>query len=151
MTEPEQKLTPAQPDDLADSLSFALRHEGRKSQHDSDKLNADIVAKRLVRHLDRAGYVVMKKLPLGGARADSSGVRSAGLKADGLIHRRCPTRLRRAFDPLSGQPRWGSAGSVIASPKTEVAGSHSENGDEQRDEPERPENFLGHSFLPNRP
>jgi hypothetical protein len=67
MTEPEQKqLTPATPDDLADALSFALRHEGRKSQHDSDKLNADIVAKRLVRHLDRAGYVVMKKPPLGG-------------------------------------------------------------------------------------
>ena len=66
MTEPEQKLTPAQPDDLADTLSFALRHEGRKSQHDSDKLNADIVAQRLVRHLDRAGYVVMKKPPLRG-------------------------------------------------------------------------------------
>jgi hypothetical protein len=66
MTEPDPKLTVAEPDDLADTLSFALRHEGRKSQHDSDKLNADIVAKRLVRHLDRAGYVVMKKPPLGG-------------------------------------------------------------------------------------
>ena len=66
MTEPDPKLTLATPDDLADTLSFALRHEGRKSQHDSDKLNADIVAQRLVRHLDRAGYVVMKKPPLGG-------------------------------------------------------------------------------------
>jgi hypothetical protein len=66
MTEPEQKLTPATPDDLANSLSFALRFEGRKSQHDSDRLNADIVAKRLVRYLDKAGYVVMKKPPLGG-------------------------------------------------------------------------------------
>jgi hypothetical protein len=62
----EQKLTPATPEDLANSLSFALRFEGRKSQHDSDKLNADIVAKRLVRYLDKAGYVVMKKPPLGG-------------------------------------------------------------------------------------
>jgi hypothetical protein len=34
----------------------ALRHEGRKSQHDSDRLNADIVAKRLVRHLDRRQF-----------------------------------------------------------------------------------------------
>jgi hypothetical protein len=42
------------------------RIEGRKSQHDSDRLNADIVAKRLVRYLDKAGYVVMKKPPLGG-------------------------------------------------------------------------------------
>ena len=59
MTEPDPKLTPATPDDLAQSLSFALRFEGRKSQHDADKLNADIVAKRLVRYLDKAGYVVM--------------------------------------------------------------------------------------------
>src|SRR3984885_14317423 len=66
ITQPEQKLTPADPDDLADSLSFALRHEGRKSQHDSDKLNADIVAQRLVRPLDKTGDVVMKKPPLGG-------------------------------------------------------------------------------------
>ena len=66
MTEPYPKLTVAQPDDLADTLSFALRHEGRKSKHDSDELNADIVAQRLVRYLDKAGYVVMKKPPLGG-------------------------------------------------------------------------------------
>jgi hypothetical protein len=66
MTEQEQKLTLATADDLAQSLSFALRFEGRKSQHDSDRLNADIVAKRLVRYLDKAGYVVMKKPPLGG-------------------------------------------------------------------------------------
>jgi hypothetical protein len=66
MTEPDPKLTPAEPDDLASALSFALRFEGRKSQHDSDRLNADIVAKRLVRHLEKAGYVVMKKPPLGG-------------------------------------------------------------------------------------
>ena len=64
MTEPDPKLTPATPDDLANSFSFALRFEGRKSQHDSDRLNADIVAKRLVRYLDKAGYVV--KPPLGG-------------------------------------------------------------------------------------
>ena len=65
MTEPDPKLTLATPDDLADSLSFALRHEGRKSQHDSDRLNADIVAQWLVRYLDRAGYGVMKKPLLG--------------------------------------------------------------------------------------
>ena len=73
MTEPDPKLTPAEPDDLADTLSFALRHEGRKSQHDSDKLNADIVAQRLVRHLDRAGYVVMKKPPRAGHSTSGGG------------------------------------------------------------------------------
>ena len=44
MTEPEQKLTPATPDDLAESLSCALRFEGHESRHDSDRLNADTVA-----------------------------------------------------------------------------------------------------------
>jgi hypothetical protein len=66
MTKPDPKLTLATPDDLANSLSFALRFEGRKSKHDSDRLNADIVAQRLVRYLEKAGYVVMKKPPLGG-------------------------------------------------------------------------------------
>jgi len=32
MTEPDPKLTLATPDDLANSLSFALRFDGRKSQ-----------------------------------------------------------------------------------------------------------------------
>jgi hypothetical protein len=46
----------------------------------------------------------------------------------------------------------GSARSVVvSSPKAEVAGGHSVNADEQCDEPERPENILGHRFLLNRP
>jgi hypothetical protein len=40
---------------------------------------------------------------------------------------------------------------IAASPEAEVAGGHSVNDDEQCDEPERPENILGHCFLPNRP
>jgi hypothetical protein len=44
MTEPEQKLTIAEPDDLTNSLSFALRLEGRKSQHDYDRLKMAEVA-----------------------------------------------------------------------------------------------------------
>jgi hypothetical protein len=89
MTEPDLKLTPATPEDLADSLSFALRFEGRKSQHDSDRLNADIVAKRLVRYLDKAGYVVMKKPPLGGHGQVARGFRSEGLGElrRGQLHR----------------------------------------------------------------
>jgi hypothetical protein len=66
MTGPEQNLAAAAPDDLVNALSFALRFEGRKSEHDADRLNADIGAKRLVRHLDKAGYVVMRKPPFGG-------------------------------------------------------------------------------------
>jgi hypothetical protein len=63
---PDEKLTPADPEDLARGLSFALKFEGKKRWHDADALVADVVARRLVRYLDRAGYVVMKRPPLGG-------------------------------------------------------------------------------------
>jgi hypothetical protein len=38
----------------------------------------------------------------------------------------------------------GDDQSIIASPETEVASGHSKNDEEQCDEPERPENILGH-------
>ena len=66
MTEPDPKLPLDDPNDLSDTISFALRFEGKKRYHDSDRFAADIIADRLVRHLDRCGYVVMKKPPLGG-------------------------------------------------------------------------------------
>ena len=56
-------LSPASPDDLADALAFALRFDGRKRKHDAGEFMAAIVARRLVEHLDRAGFVVMKKPP----------------------------------------------------------------------------------------
>ena len=62
----DEKLMPCNPDDLAATLAFALKFEGRKRWHDADAFMADIVAKRLIRHLERAGYVVMKRPPLGG-------------------------------------------------------------------------------------
>jgi hypothetical protein len=37
---------------------------------------ADIVAERAVRHLERAGFVVMKRLPLGGHAAIGRGLKS---------------------------------------------------------------------------
>ena len=54
-------LTPADPQDLADTLAFALRFQGRKRVHNADEIMAEIVAKRLVEHLERAGFVVMKR------------------------------------------------------------------------------------------
>jgi hypothetical protein len=36
MTDPDEKLTLADPDDLAAALAFALKFEGRKRQHDAD-------------------------------------------------------------------------------------------------------------------
>jgi hypothetical protein len=47
-----EKLTPAGPDDLAAALAFALRFQGRKRVHNADELMAEIVAKRLIEHLE---------------------------------------------------------------------------------------------------
>jgi hypothetical protein len=69
MTDATDRLTPATPDDLADALAFALRFDGRKRKRDSGEIMAAIVARRLVEHLDRAGFVVMKKPPAVGAAA----------------------------------------------------------------------------------
>jgi hypothetical protein len=55
------KLTPADPSDLATALAFALRYQGRKRVRNADEIMAEIVAKRLVENLDRAGFVVMKR------------------------------------------------------------------------------------------
>jgi hypothetical protein len=37
--------------------------------HDAGEMMAAIVAKRLVQHLKRSGFVVMKKPPIGGGAA----------------------------------------------------------------------------------
>jgi hypothetical protein len=66
MSERADALTPATPDDLCDAIAFALRYSGRKRVHDADEMMARIVAERLVDYLQRAGYVVMKRPPLGG-------------------------------------------------------------------------------------
>ena len=62
------RLTPADPADLAGALAYALRYQGRKRVHNADEIMAEIVAKRLAEHLERAGFVVMKRPPeIGGA------------------------------------------------------------------------------------
>lgn len=71
MTDDPEKLTPATPEDLAESLAFALRFNGRKRVHDADQFMADIVARRLVEHLRLSGYVIMKR-PLCAGRSMGS-------------------------------------------------------------------------------
>jgi len=73
MTEPTERLTPASRDDLANALAFALLFKGRRRKNDADEMLAKIVAKRLVDHLERAGFVVMKRLPIIGAAAIARG------------------------------------------------------------------------------
>jgi hypothetical protein len=74
MSDNPDRLTPAAPEDLADALAFALRFDGRKRKHDAAEMMARIVAKRLVEHLERSGFVVMKKPPIVGAATLGRGV-----------------------------------------------------------------------------
>ena len=57
------KLRPATREELAQSLSFALRFDSRKRVHGADEIMAQITAERLIEHLERSGYVVMHKPP----------------------------------------------------------------------------------------
>ncbi len=58
---PKETLSQATPEEIRDSLSFALRFEGRRRVHHADEVMARITAERLVEHLARSGYVVMKR------------------------------------------------------------------------------------------
>ena len=57
-------LRPATPDEIGDALSHALRFDGRKRAHSDDEFMARITAERLVKFLELAGFVVMKKPPI---------------------------------------------------------------------------------------
>jgi hypothetical protein len=61
------KLTPADPNDLVNAIAFALIFSGRKRVHDSDSFTARTAGDRIRRHLENAGYVVMKKPAIGGS------------------------------------------------------------------------------------
>jgi hypothetical protein len=73
MTDPAETLTPVDPNDLAAALAFALRYSGRKRVRNADELMAEVVAKRLVEHMARAGFVVMKRPPIAGGSAIARG------------------------------------------------------------------------------
>ena len=65
-------LTSSRPPTLPTSLRFA----GRKRTHNADEIMAEIVAKHLVEHLERSGFVVMRKPPIGGGAALGRGFES---------------------------------------------------------------------------
>ncbi len=58
---PKDTLSPATIEELRESLAFALRFEGRKRVHHADEMMARITAERLIQHLERSGYVVMRR------------------------------------------------------------------------------------------
>ncbi len=63
MPDDPQPLRPATPDEIAETLSFALRYDGRRRVHHADDAMARITAERLVEHLERSGFVLMKRPP----------------------------------------------------------------------------------------
>lgn len=54
-------LRPATAQELEETLSHALRFSGRKRTHTGDEFMANLTAQRLIEHLERSGYVVMKR------------------------------------------------------------------------------------------
>jgi hypothetical protein len=50
----------ADPADLAEALAYALRFDGKARKRSADDMMANIVAERLVRHLEKSGFVVLK-------------------------------------------------------------------------------------------
>jgi hypothetical protein len=77
-------LRSATRDELTQSLSFALRFNGRKRMRDADEMIAQITAERLVEHLEQSGYVVMHKPGLGqhGAPGNPTGWIEKATKLD---------------------------------------------------------------------
>lgn len=53
-------LKPATAEEIADALMHALRFDDRRRTHDADELMAALVAQRLVTHLQRCGFRLMR-------------------------------------------------------------------------------------------
>ena len=62
MTDDDKRtLHPATAAELEETLSFALLYAGRKRVHTADDVMARVTAERLVQHLERSGFVLMKR------------------------------------------------------------------------------------------
>ena len=61
MPDDKARLMEVDPDDLRQTLSYALLYDGRKRNHRAESFGAAIVADHLVQALKRSGYVVMRK------------------------------------------------------------------------------------------
>ena len=71
MSNDVDRLTPANPDHLTEVLAFALRRSACKRAHDAEERMSAIVARRIVAHLERSGFVILQQSPaLGAAHLD---------------------------------------------------------------------------------
>ncbi len=65
----DDRLSPADPDELAYAIAHALRFDGRRHFKTSGEMMAKITAEHLAKCLREAGYVVFKKPPADGSRS----------------------------------------------------------------------------------
>jgi hypothetical protein len=78
MPDVDEKLTLADPRDLAIALAMGLTSGSRLAKHQAAEVTATIVAERLVEHLSASGFVVMRKpIPAIGA-GHNPGARTSG-------------------------------------------------------------------------
>jgi hypothetical protein len=56
-------LSPAAPEDVIETLFFALRFNRGKRSHQHDQVMAEGAAAHLLEHLTRSGFVLMRKPP----------------------------------------------------------------------------------------
>jgi hypothetical protein len=54
-------LRPATHDEIEQALSYALRFDGKQRVRQGEEMMARITAERLVSHLERCGFVLLKK------------------------------------------------------------------------------------------
>ena len=59
----DEPLRPATAEEVATTLSAALRHSSRRRVRATDRFMAQITAERLVQYLGWSGFVVMKRPP----------------------------------------------------------------------------------------
>ena len=61
---PREHLSPARPEEVAEALSYALRYDerGRPRPHGGEMV-AGLAAQHLTQHLERAGFVLMRRRP----------------------------------------------------------------------------------------
>ena len=59
----DEPLRPATAEEVATTLSVALRHSSRRRVRATDRFMAQITAERLVQYLEWSGFVVMKRPP----------------------------------------------------------------------------------------
>jgi hypothetical protein len=63
---PDDQLTPASPRDIETCLALALTAGAHSSGRKPAEVTAKVVAERLVAHLERSGFVIMRKpIPVG--------------------------------------------------------------------------------------